>query len=172
MGPCHHRVLVVDPCRDTVTSLSMLLYLWGHEVRCATDGLAALETAAEFRPTVVLSEIRLGRLDGCALARRLRELPEMYHALLVAVTGRGDAGALRLCREAGFDRHIIKPADPEELRQLLAGESAASCPRLPEPLRIRMDRNFPVPQGFILDGSLLWVTASAVARRNLYGCRR
>jgi len=65
-------VLVVDPSRDNADSLSLLLRLWGYEVRSAADGLLALDAALAFAPQAVLAEVALPSLDGWELARRLR----------------------------------------------------------------------------------------------------
>jgi CheY-like chemotaxis protein len=65
------RVLVVDDCPDTVTSLQLLLRSWGHEARVATDGLTALDLADAFRPDVVVLDIALPGMDGYEVAKRL-----------------------------------------------------------------------------------------------------
>ena len=113
------RVLVVDDNRDSADSLALLLRLAGHEVRTAYDGPGALEGARSYRPRVAFIDIGLPRMDGCELARRLRELPGWGGAVLVALTGHGREEDRRRTREAGFDHHLLKPADPEELRRLL-----------------------------------------------------
>ena len=64
-------------------------------------------------------------MDGCELAGRLRRLPGMEGALLIAVTGCGAEGVVRRCREAGIDRHLLKPCGPEELCRALGGRLAA-----------------------------------------------
>ena len=114
-----HRVLVVDPCSDTAASTAWLLRLWGHTVQVAHDGPAALEAARTYRPDVVLMELALPGLDGCAVAQRLRQPDHSPPALLVAVTGYGGEPYLRRCRAAGFDYHLLKPVDPQHLRGLL-----------------------------------------------------
>lgn len=119
-GPATRRVLVADPCADTVESTAWLLRLWGHEVRGAADGPATLAAARAYRPDAILMEVRLPKLDGFEVARRLRQLDAGRKALLVAVTGYGDATNRRLSRAAGFDRHLLKPVEPEVLRDLLA----------------------------------------------------
>jgi CheY-like chemotaxis protein len=115
------RLLVVDDNQDTAESLALFLRLTGHEVRTATDGLAALEVACEFRPDAVILDIGLPGLDGNEVARRLRREPELKWLVLVALTGYGGDGHRRRCLEAGFDVYLVKPADPFALQQLLAG---------------------------------------------------
>ena len=114
------RVLVVDDNADAAEMLALFLRSEGHEVRSAHDGPAALRTAESFRPEVVVLDIGLPRMDGYEVARRLRERAGPRTPLLVALTGYGQEEDRRRAREAGFDAHLVKPADPEELQRLLA----------------------------------------------------
>jgi CheY-like chemotaxis protein len=114
------RILIVDDCKDTVDSLSILLRLWGHDVRVAYDGATAVATASSFRPDAVLLDILLPGLNGYQVARQLRQLPELSGTLLVAVTGYAENEDFAKSREAGFDRQIVKPVDLDELQRLLA----------------------------------------------------
>jgi CheY-like chemotaxis protein len=113
-------VLIADPCADTVESAAWLLRLWGHDVRGVGTGREALDAARAFRPDTILMEIALPELDGCEVARRLRQQQAGREVLLVAITGYGDEKNRRRSREAGFDWHLIKPVDPEVLQSLLA----------------------------------------------------
>jgi two-component system CheB/CheR fusion protein len=110
---------VADNYRDIVDTLALLLRLWGHEPVLAYDGLAALGAALSQRPDVLLVELRLSALDGFELARRLRRQPSLAKMLLVACTGYARYEDGLRAKEAGFDHHLVKPVDPEELRQLL-----------------------------------------------------
>jgi signal transduction histidine kinase/DNA-binding response OmpR family regulator len=129
-GPAPHalspsrRVLVVDDNQDAAESLGLLLEVSGHEVRVCHDGAAALRAAEEYRPEAVLLDIGLPGMDGYEVARRLRACPATRGALLVALTGYGQAEDQRRAREAGFDHHLIKPADVEALAGLLASVPA------------------------------------------------
>lgn len=114
------RVLVADPHEDTLASTTLLLRLWGHEVRCARNGHEALATALDYRPDVVLMEMGLPGMDGCEVARRLRGHQGIPRQLLVAVTGYGGEEHQQRTREAGFDLHLVKPACPRALQELLA----------------------------------------------------
>ncbi len=122
------RVLLADPCGDTVESTALLLRLWGHDVRGADSGPAALEAARAFRPDAVLMEVALPGLDGFEVARQLRRSGDVPGLLLVAVTGYGDEQSRRQCREAGFDCRLVKPADPEAVRELLATSQRTAWP--------------------------------------------
>jgi len=113
------RVLIADDNFDAAQSLALILRMEGHEVRTAGDGLEALEIAEGFQPQIVLLDIGMPKLDGYETARRLRERPWAASALLVAQTGWGQEDDKRRAREAGFDRHLVKPLDPEALSDLL-----------------------------------------------------
>ncbi len=113
------RILIVDDNRDGAQGLAMMLDLEGHEVRTAADGLEALQIAEDFRPQVVLLDISMPGIDGYETARRLRTRPWAQSTLLCAQTGWGQEDDKRDARSAGFDRHLVKPIDPEELNRLL-----------------------------------------------------
>ncbi len=112
------RVLLVDPCADTVASLSWLLERWGCEVRTVRTGPVALELAQTFEPDAVLSELAVPGMNGFDLASRLRG--SATRPLLVAITARGTEADRQRCLAAGFHCHLVKPADPAVLQRLLA----------------------------------------------------
>ncbi len=89
-------------------------------MRVAHDGPAALEAASAFRPEVVLLDIGLPRMSGHEVAARLLRQPHAGRRLLVAMTGYGQDEDRRRSHEAGFDHHLVKPVDPQTLRDLLA----------------------------------------------------
>ena len=113
------RVLVADDCTDAADSLSMLLRMWGHDVRLTYDGEAAIEMACVYRPDVLLLDIAMPKLDGCRLAQQLRRQTGFMDTLLVAITGYADDAYRLLCEAAGFDLFLIKPIDPATLETLL-----------------------------------------------------
>jgi CheY-like chemotaxis protein/two-component sensor histidine kinase len=114
------RVLIVDDNADGADSLAMLLRLAGHEVAVCNESTGALATAETFQPQVVLLDIGLPGLDGYEVARQLRARPKLKNVLLVALTGYGRDEDIRRSLEAGFDHHLVKPADPEALTGLFA----------------------------------------------------
>ncbi len=128
-GAAPRRVLIVDDNVDGAQSLGLMLRLAGHEVCIAHDGPAALKTASDFRPDVVLLDIGLPEMDGYEVARRLRELPELADTLLVALTGYGQAEDRQRGREAGFHHYFVKPVDPPVLARLLAHGPGAAVAR-------------------------------------------
>jgi signal transduction histidine kinase/ActR/RegA family two-component response regulator len=115
------RVLVADDNVDAAESLCMLLQIAGHEVRCAHDGVESVRVAEQFRPEVVLLDIGMPRLNGYGAARQIRALPEGPSMLLIALTGWGQDEDKRLALDAGFDRHLTKPVEPEALMALVQG---------------------------------------------------
>ena len=114
------RVLVVDDNVDSAESLAVLLRLYGHDVRLAHDGEAALEEARAFRPDVMFLDLSLPKMDGYDVARLLRLEPAMSGMTLVAMTGYGQEEERRRTREAGFHSHLVKPVDFEMLQELLS----------------------------------------------------
>jgi CheY-like chemotaxis protein len=118
--PVGLRVLVVDDNVDAAHTLAMLVQLAGHDVRVAYDGPPALTLAQAFQPQVVLLDLNLPAMDGYEVARRLRERPETHEAVLAAVTGWGQPEDRRRSKDAGFDRHFVKPVDPNVITKLLS----------------------------------------------------
>jgi two-component system, chemotaxis family, CheB/CheR fusion protein len=117
------RVLIVDDNDDVAHSMAMLARSWGHEVAVARNGATALEIAERFQPQRALVDIGLPVMDGYEVARRLRAAPAHPDLYLVAMTGYGQAADREKALAAGFDRHLVKPGDPEELREILANGS-------------------------------------------------
>jgi CheY-like chemotaxis protein len=115
--PVH--VLVVDDYADNASSLAMLLRLFGHDVDIALDGPAALRAAQAHRPDAVLLDLSMPGMDGLQVARRLRTMFPDRPLLLIALTAHGLDEDRRLCKEAGFDWHLLKPADPLAIEDLL-----------------------------------------------------
>jgi CheY-like chemotaxis protein len=118
------RVLVVDDLRDSADALALMLEMDGHEVRTAYDGAEAARAAMEFQAEVVLLDIGMPILNGYDAARRIREQCGSQEILLIAITGWGHEENRRRTKEAGFDLHLVKPIEPDLLRQVMA--SAAS----------------------------------------------
>lgn len=115
------RVVVIEDNRDTAESLGLLLSLSGHQVEVAYDGPSGIRTAREARPDVVICDIGLpGGADGYAVARALRSDPTTSSTRLVALSGYGQAEDRRRSQDAGFDVHLVKPVEVEELDAVLA----------------------------------------------------
>jgi len=114
------RILVVDDNRDAADSLGMLLRVLGAEVRIARDGTEALQEYSTYDPSVVLLDIGMPGMDGYEVARRIRSTFPERRPAIIALTGWGQEEDRRRAREAGFDHHLIKPADVEALQGLLS----------------------------------------------------
>jgi CheY-like chemotaxis protein len=115
------RVLVVDDNADAAGSLAMLLELDGHQTRVAHHGAGALAAVAEFEPDVVFLDIGLPDISGYEVARRLREsMSAPGRPRLIALTGWGADEDRRQAKAAGFDAHLVKPVEPEQLRAMLS----------------------------------------------------
>jgi PAS domain S-box-containing protein len=113
------RVLIVDDNRDSATSLAMLLRLEQHQVQVAHNGRAALEAVRTYEPEIVILDIGLPGMDGYEVARRLRQEYSREELVLVAMTGYGQLEDRRRSEEAGFNAHLVKPADLDELQKIL-----------------------------------------------------
>lgn len=123
-----HRVLVVDDNPDSVEMLRALLAMMGAEVEVAFDGLSALEVAGRFHPDTVLLDIGMPRLDGYETARRMRQSDWGRSAQLVALTGWGQPDDRRRTGQAGFDRHLVKPLEMDQLFSLFVPSQADETP--------------------------------------------
>lgn len=124
-GAATLQILVVDDNKDSAETLSMLLELMGNEIRVAYDGEQALAMAKEVKPDVVLLDIGLPKLNGYDVARLIRQEPWGSNPILVAITGWGQSDDKHLSREAGFDHHLVKPVDHDQLLKLIQKRKTA-----------------------------------------------
>ena len=128
------RVLIIEDHPDAAESMKILLGLVGHTVAVAYTGEAGVLKAREFCPNVIMCDIGLpGGMDGYAVARALRQAPDLASICLIATTGYGQAEDQRRAREAGFDAHLTKPVDFETLQQLLKKVRRSPAAQLPSP---------------------------------------
>jgi len=117
---CGLRIMVVDDNVDAAQALSMLLELNGHQVVVHEDAFAALEDPDRCETDVFILDIGLPGMDGYELTRRLRQDPATATAVILALTGYGQAQDLELARAAGFNHHFVKPVKLHELNNVLA----------------------------------------------------
>ncbi|HEX2251921.1 MAG TPA: response regulator [Thermoanaerobaculia bacterium] len=115
----HARILVVEDHDDGRAALVELLEMWGYDVEGARDGLEGVERARHMQPAVALVDIDLPEIDGYEVARRIREEREGEPVHLIAMSGFGQPEDRRRALAAGFDRHLVKPVDPQRLADLL-----------------------------------------------------
>jgi CheY-like chemotaxis protein len=109
----------VDDDRDSADTLAHLLRLGGHQVDTAHNGQAALEAAKTNVPDIVLLDLGLPGIDGLEVARRLRSDQGLTNAFLVAMTGYGQDEIRRRTLEAGFNAHLVKPLNIDELHAVV-----------------------------------------------------
>jgi CheY-like chemotaxis protein len=114
------RILVVDDNEDAASMLAMFLEALGHHVTVEQSSRKALERAKQEAPQVCILDIGLPEIDGIELAKRLRAQPETVGSLLIAVTGYGQDQDRKQTRAAGFDYHLVKPADLKQLTAIIA----------------------------------------------------
>lgn len=117
--PKRLSVLIVEDHDEMASTTALMLRLWGHEVRVALDGPAALQATQDRLPDVVLLDIGLPGLDGYEVARWIREQPQEKRPLIVAITGFGQEADRRRSAESGIDLHLVKPVDATQLQELL-----------------------------------------------------
>jgi PAS domain S-box-containing protein len=119
------KILVVDDNEDAASMLAMLLEASGHRVMVEHSSRAGLERARQEAPQVCILDIGLPEMNGIELAKRLRAQPETAHSLLIAVTGYGQDQDREQTSAAGFDHHLVKPADVKQLAAIIAGVKKA-----------------------------------------------
>ena len=121
------RVLLIEDNRDAREMLRMLLELAGHVVFDAAEGVRGLELLEAEHPDVAIIDIGLPGLDGYQIARRIRAHPNGRGILLLALTGYGFPSDRLHSAEAGFDHHLVKPLDTDELTHLLSERLSSSA---------------------------------------------
>ena len=113
------RILIVDDSRDGGESLAVLLRVLGANAELVHSGRAALEAVETFGPDVVLLDIGMPGMDGYEVARRIRADAANHGIMLIALTGWGQEEDRQRSAAAGFNHHLVKPADIDKLRELL-----------------------------------------------------
>lgn len=120
------RVLLVEDNEDAAWALSELLAGWGHDVDVAENGPEGLRVALERKPEIVLLDLGLPGMDGFEVARELRRSEAGRGMCLVALSGYGQPQDQERSREAGFDRHLVKPVTVERLQEVLREGSSGT----------------------------------------------
>ena len=118
------RILVADDNRDAAESLAVLLRLEGHDVLLAHDGDEALRALAQSEAEVALLDLGMPRMTGYEVARRIRDSGNSCNVLLIAITGWGQESDRERARAAGFDHHLTKPIDIDQLLRLLRSDDS------------------------------------------------
>jgi CheY-like chemotaxis protein len=118
--PSRTRVVVIDDNKNHTLSLQKLIQAMGHEVRVAYDGASAMKLLVNFVPDFALIDLGLPRINGYDLARWLRQQPQLREITLIAQTGWGREKDRKQARDAGYDHHLVKPIDPQQLAAILS----------------------------------------------------
>ncbi len=118
------KILVVDDNTDAAQSLSILLRDSGHTVETVHDGIAAVTAAQQFKPDVIFLDLGLPGLDGFKVAEKLRRDESFNATRIIALSGYGQPQDRKRSQEAGFDLHLVKPVDFNEITAVLAGQPA------------------------------------------------
>ncbi len=118
----HRRILIVDDNRDFAATLAAILGSHGYEVRVANDGEEGLRAATGFVPDIAFVDIGMPKLNGYDLAAQVRRNPGLAHTYLVAVTGWGQEKDRQRARDAGFDRHLMKPVEPHDILAIVESQ--------------------------------------------------
>ena len=113
------RILVVEDHDSSRLTMQLLLDIRGHMVETADTGRMALLKAFDFRPEVVLLDLGLPDMTGQAVSQAIREMTNPSPPCIIALTGRAEV------LDGKFDHHLLKPADPDELEQLLQNQVAS-----------------------------------------------
>jgi len=112
-------VLIVDDNQDAVLLLERILQLKGYATHTCYDGQSGLEAAERLRPSVVLLDLAMPKLDGYAVCRAIRAQSWGTQMMIIAQSGYGSAADQQRSKEAGFDMHLTKPVDFAALIRLL-----------------------------------------------------
>ena len=141
------RVLVVDDDRDGADSLGMVVEELGNQVHVTYGGAQALDVATAFRPDLMLIDLAMPHMDGCALVGRFRQNPAFAQSRIVAITGHADEDHKSSAMKAGFDTVLFKPVTLKAIEAVLASvvpvvSPLDRTPRLPE--RASFGRRLPM----------------------------
>jgi CheY-like chemotaxis protein len=114
----HRRILIADDNIDAASTLGAMLELMGHEVMTAGDGADAVDKAAAFKPEIVFLDVGMPRMNGYDACEAIRKIPGGNRMTIIALTGWGQESHKQRSREAGFDRHLVKPVALDDLQAI------------------------------------------------------
>jgi signal transduction histidine kinase len=126
------QIVVADDNADAAETLAQLLEAMGHHVRTASDGAAAVRLVLQHRPQLAILDIGMPEMDGLEACKQIVAAAGAARPMLVALTGWGQSQDIARSEKAGFDRHLVKPVDGQQLQQLLAdcaGREPAPAPQ-------------------------------------------
>ncbi len=126
--PAQKRVLLIDDNADAATMMQALLTAYGFTVEAANSGRTGLELAQRFLPEVVFLDLGMPVMSGYEVAEALRRMPALGDVFLLALTGWNDRATRAAVVAAGFDRHLVKPPNFEQIISILNEHFDARTP--------------------------------------------
>ena len=114
------RIMIVDDNRDAADLVAEFLVMCGHEAVPVYGGAEALLTADSFVPDVVFLDLGMPDVNGLAVASTLRQAPRFRHIKMIALTAWSDDATRTQAKAVGFDHHLVKPADLDDILGLLS----------------------------------------------------
>lgn len=114
------KVLIIDDNKDLTEIMCDLIGFLGHKTICSQDGKDGIAMAKEHHPDVIICDIGLPVMDGYEVAQQLRKDDEIKETFLIALSGYAGPEDRKRSREAGFDRHLAKPADISAIERVIA----------------------------------------------------
>ena len=114
------KILVADDNQPSAMTLSWAMEAFGHEVHTCYNGREAVEEARTFHPDVVLLDIGMPVMDGLEACRAMRAQPGMATTLIIAQTAWSDSETRDKSAAAGFNFHMVKPVDLDEVERLVS----------------------------------------------------
>jgi CheY-like chemotaxis protein/uncharacterized protein YbcI len=144
------RVLIVDDNRDGADALGLLVEELGNQVHVTYGGTQALDVATAFRPDLMLVDLLMPGMDGCALVMRFRQMPAFAQTKIVAITGQKDEEHKTSALEVGFDAVLFKPAALTEIKAVLASVVVSNAGQSPKRAKDRAplgaERRLPIDE--------------------------
>ena len=146
------RVLIVDDNRDGADAMGLLVEELGNQVHVTYGGKQALDVATAFRPDLVLVDLVMPGMDGCALVTRLRQIPVFAQTKIVAITGLKDEECNVMAKKAGCDAVLLKPAALTQIKAVLANvvpavtHPAQAPKKTKERARVGTERRLPIDE--------------------------
>ena len=144
------RVLIVDDNRDGADALGLLVEELGNQVHVTYGGTKALDVATAFRPDLMLVDLLMPGMDGCALVMRFRQIPAFAQTKIVAITGQKDQEHKTSALKAGFDAVLFKPAALTEIKAVLASVVVSDAGQSPKRAKDRAslgaERRLPIDE--------------------------
>ncbi len=117
------KVLIIDDNKDLSEIMCDLIGFLGHKTICSPDGKDGIAKAKEHHPDIIICDIGLPVMDGYEVAQQLRRDDEIKETFLIALSGYAGPEDRKRSREAGFDRHLAKPADISAIERVIAEAS-------------------------------------------------